>query len=530
MPYNIEFIAIGADIYADLNRAAAALNGIQNQFRFDPPRGIRRVEGIDFKRDVFSTTEIWTFLRDQRMRIGGHRPHIIAFVTRPLRSSKYFNILGSHEGAEGLAVVTTSDAAQYVKEITRYLCYYLVRYSLSFINPHIKAHEDETRKNCYFHFKRLKLEIRESMDSGHICDHCRTRLDNPPADDRTAHRLSAEEREAIHKMLAYVSGALPYALVMKGGGVKGLAFAGALLELEKHYWFDRHVGTSAGAIAATLLAASYTPRELTALLLDKSFRDFMDAPWWKIPFNLLRSQGCFPGEACRLWIADLLTTKVGQLSEVPMSALNGALVYAARQGSGTLTFDSLGERRDTVASFAVRCSMSIPFFFSPVTVDGRRVFDGGLRNNFPLTRFLAQEPRSNFIALYLGRPDNTNRRGAIIGDLLNIAIEGEERKTVDSYPDNVIVIDTSPIGTIDFNLTAIEKEFLLRIGAAAALKFLRLRKLDDGPTQEDVLCAQDKADTCRQIVIQMRNKRSRRYVLFVACIIAIAIAIYLPLR
>ena len=95
------------------------------------------------------------------------------------------------------------------------------------------------------------------------------------------HRLSAEEREALHKMLAYVSGALPYAIVMKGGGVKGLAFAGALLELENYYWFDRHVGTSAGAIAAVLLAASYTPRELMALLLEKSFRDFMDAPWWK---------------------------------------------------------------------------------------------------------------------------------------------------------------------------------------------------------------------------------------------------------
>jgi len=30
----------------------------------------------------------------------------------------------------------------------------------------------------------------------------------------------------------------------EGRGVKGLAFAGALLELEEHFWFDRQVWTS----------------------------------------------------------------------------------------------------------------------------------------------------------------------------------------------------------------------------------------------------------------------------------------------
>ena len=62
-----------------------------------------------------------------------------------------------------------------------------------------------------------------------------------------------------------------------------MAFAGALLELEKYFWFDRHVGASAGAIAAVLLSARYTPAELRDLLSQKNFRDFMDAPLWKIP-------------------------------------------------------------------------------------------------------------------------------------------------------------------------------------------------------------------------------------------------------
>jgi hypothetical protein len=208
MPYDIELMAIGEDIYPLLDRAAAALNGVQNQFEFHLSSSDVRREGIGFQRSSYTTAEIFDFLREQRKRLGGRRPYIIAFVTKPLRSARYTNLFGSHEGQEGLAVVTASGAAQYVKEITRYYCYYLVRYTLSFINPHIRAHEDDPSKACYFHFKRHKPDIRESMDSGHICDPCRRRLDNPLDDDGNAHRLSAEEREALNKMLAYVSGTL----------------------------------------------------------------------------------------------------------------------------------------------------------------------------------------------------------------------------------------------------------------------------------------------------------------------------------
>jgi predicted acylesterase/phospholipase RssA len=528
MPYSIEVIAIGENIYSDLKRAIEALNGVQNQFQFCLSQSTARSEALNFKRDIYVTSEIWAFLSNQRKRVGGNRPYIIGFVTNELKSARFTNLFGSHEAEEGFAVVTTFNAAQYVKEITRYCSYYLVRYALSFINPHIRAHEDDSRKKCYFHFKRNKKEIRDSMDSGWICDQCRALLGNPAADHYAAHRLSAEEGDALAKMFEYVSGELPYAIVLKGGGVKGLAFAGALIELEQYYWFDRHVGTSAGAIAAVLLAASYTPTDLTKLLYEKNFRDFMDARCWKIPINLLLHQGFFPGETCRLWIANLLTAKKQQLAEVPMSALDGALVYAARQGSGTLTFDSLGERRDTVAAFAARCSMSIPFFFFPVTVDGRRVYDGGLRHNFPLTRFLSQEPRSNFIALYLGKPDNTNRRGSILGDLLNIVVEGEERQTVDAHRDKVIIIDTTPVGTVDFNLSHIEKEFLLRIGQAAALEFLHARNFEGGPSEGDVALAREKAETCRQAVVAMRRWRRVRRMLLTSAL-AVAIAAYLLL-
>jgi predicted acylesterase/phospholipase RssA len=523
MGYDIELMSIGEDIYPLLQRSAAALNGVQSEFRFHLTPASQRQPGILFQRSSYKTTDIWAFLRGQKAKFGGHRPYIIAFITKPLQSSELANIFGSHEAKEGHAVVTTFAAAQYVKEETRYVSYYLTRYSLSFVNPSIKSHDDE-RKNCYFHRKIYKPDIRASMDTGYICDQCLARLDDPPDSDG-AHRLSDEEREALVKMRQFVSGDLPFAIVMKGGGVKGLALAGALLELEKHFWFDRHVGTSAGAIAAALLAAEYTPSELRDILIRKNFRDFMDAPFWKVPINLLFRQGCYPGESFRLWVADLLGNKIPRLAEIPMNTLNGALIYAARWGEGTLSFDSLGERRDTLAAYAVRCSMSIPLFFVPSQVDGRRVFDGGLRNNFPLSRFLTDHPRSHFVALYLGKPDNRSKRW-LGSELLDIVVDGEERQTVDNNIDHVVVIDTSPVGTVDFRLTSLEKEFLLRVGRAAAMKFLSKRNLDDGPSPAEVQAAELEAKQSRLQVQRMRRRKRRHRVFWFVALLVVIVAVY----
>lgn len=60
-------------------------------------------------------------------------------------------------------------------------------------------------------------------------------------------------------------------VVFDGGGARGLALNGAIDALEKHgFGFNRLVGTSAGAIAATLVAAGYTGAELCALSLAQT--------------------------------------------------------------------------------------------------------------------------------------------------------------------------------------------------------------------------------------------------------------------
>lgn len=515
-------MSIGGDFYPLLDSAAKRLNGVQQEFQFRLTRQDQREPGMALVRSKYLTTDIWKFLKDQKATYGGNRPYILAFIDKPLDSPSLRNLFGSHQAGDGFAVATLHGSAQYVKQDKRYCCYYLIRYAHSFVNPSIRSHNDPARKFCYFNQKIEKREIRDSIDCGKLCDPCSRALAMSPTG-----KVGVSELDALRVMREVVANEYPHALVMKGGGVKGLAFAAALVEVAKYFYFNRHVGTSAGSIAAVLLAANYTPDELITILAEKNFREFMDAHLWQLPFNVIFKRGLFPGEHFRLWVADLIGKKTNKIAETRMKDLNGALVYASRMGSGTVVFDSLGERKDAVAAFAARCSMSIPGFFCPEMVDGRRAFDGGLRSNFPLKRYLDDNPGTPFVALYLGKRDDRNRRWFIGSELLDIIIDGEERDIVDKYREDVVVIDTTPVGTVDFNLRPLEKEFLLSVGRASALRFLFNKKFDDGPDEATVIAAEKEAEGLRARVF-MKRKQRRWIRLFFATMLVIALYLAIP--
>ena len=72
-------------------------------------------------------------------------------------------------------------------------------------------------------------------------------------------------------------------LVFEGGGAKGAVFAGAMQEFERQgHTYGRLLGTSAGAITATLLAAGFSAAEMLAQVNEKlpdgspRFSTFMD--------------------------------------------------------------------------------------------------------------------------------------------------------------------------------------------------------------------------------------------------------------
>ena len=463
MPYQIEVLSINAGLYPLIEKAFTSLNAIQDDFKFYIPSETLRSKLYIQERNNYLSDDVYTWLEEYKIEALGNRPYIILVVDGDLSSVRLGNLFGTSKAESGFAIFTVKDFDQFVNDKVRFIRYYLVRYAIGFIEPRLKAHNDPDRKSCIFHKKMKKIEILESLNSGEICQ---------PCFDQLSPRLNKDIHESIQKMLLIVSNQHPYALVIKGGGIKGIAFAGALLELEKHFSFNTFAGTSVGAIVAVLLGAGYKPEELHSILSSKDFNDFKDSSFLGIIINLIKTRALYPGNEIENWLRNLISDKFpDKLNDVKLcDYVFHTIVYASRINDGTLTFDSKNENKDFPASFAARCSMSIPYFFSPKSVAGYRVYDGGLRNNFPIKIFMETYPQKPVIGLFL--LPSSKKGGSVIGELSNIAIEGEEASIVEKNMDKVVLIDPRPIKTTDFNLTKTKEEFLILSGRLGALKFI----------------------------------------------------------
>ena len=100
-------------------------------------------------------------------------------------------------------------------------------------------------------------------------------------------------------------------LAFEGGGVKGIAYGGAVRALEAHGVLDDiegFAGSSAGSQAAALLAAGCTGEELLAALMGMDFSRLLDASSheYVVPAAIARRFESREGEERRIRLANPL--------------------------------------------------------------------------------------------------------------------------------------------------------------------------------------------------------------------------------
>lgn len=186
-------------------------------------------------------------------------------------------------------------------------------------------------------------------------------------------------------------------LVFEGGGVKGIAYVGAMKVLEKENILKdikRVGGTSAGSINAVLFAAGFSNQETHNVLNKLDFNEFKDDSWGALRDmgRLKNEYGWYKGDYFREWIGDLLKKKTGS-SNITFKALHEhtgkeLYVYASNLSThfGEVYSPEHTPRMRVVD--AVRRSMSIPLFFRAVKDDRNDIFvDGGVLNNYPVKLF-----------------------------------------------------------------------------------------------------------------------------------------------
>ncbi|WP_341227596.1 patatin-like phospholipase family protein [uncultured Arcticibacterium sp.] len=212
-------------------------------------------------------------------------------------------------------------------------------------------------------------------------------------------------------------------LVMEGGGIKGIAYGGAMLELEEKGILKdivRVAGTSAGAIQASLLAVGYSATEISDIIANTPVESFNDDGFIsRGTKRLFNDFGWFKGDSFLATMEQLIFERTGNrnLTFKDLHLLSTTYPFRDLYVVGA----DLTEQKSVIFSHetypnmriadAVRISMSIPIYYKALWVncDGKIIenptaedkchlfVDGGILMNYPIeifdnTRFLSNQP------------------------------------------------------------------------------------------------------------------------------------------
>jgi len=315
--------------------------------------------------------------------------------------------------------------------------------------------------------------------------------------------------------------------VFRGGGVKGLALAGALCGFAEHEtkpvttW--RNVaGASAGAIIACYLATGHDAHAMLDLMKKTNFASFADFPLHSKllgGIDLLVDHGMARGDAFEHWFDDVLegaTFGTVHNPDGPDGKPDWYLKLIAVDVSNRRLLvlpDDLADYREPKRSAlidpdefriarAARMSMSIPYFYRPIELehkDGSRavIVDGGTLSNFPVWLFDVDPAVSGHPPRWptfgftlsggkglgggltrLGRLSPWGLRFAL--DIFHTAQEAWDQRFVShSTRVRTLAVDAADVGTTEFNLSAEKQELLVENGRKAATAFLDAFKLED---------------------------------------------------
>ncbi|MFN5169831.1 MAG: patatin-like phospholipase family protein [Cyclobacteriaceae bacterium] len=199
-------------------------------------------------------------------------------------------------------------------------------------------------------------------------------------------------------------------LVMEGAGVRGIAYVGAIQQLQEQgnlSQLKRLGGTSAGAIAALLVSLGYTADEMELIISETRVQQFNDGQYFFVGglYRMNKYYGWYRNEAVNEWLGELIAQKTGN-SNLTFQQLHD-LGYRDLYVTGT----SINNQRTLIFSHetypdmrvrdAVNISMNVPLYFQAIWINDCGVVldpmhatgtfdivvDGGVAANFPIDLF-----------------------------------------------------------------------------------------------------------------------------------------------
>ena len=285
-------------------------------------------------------------------------------------------------------------------------------------------------------------------------------------------------------------------IVLGGGGAKGAAHIGVLKYIEEiGLPVDYVVGTSMGSIIGGLYALGYSPYEIENLISQLDWSQYMSNNVERMDIssadklrrstyliNISFNHGELKDRLKKMKDDEQSSTSVSLISSLPDAFIGGtdllnlfnSLCIGYQDSTDfnelpipfacvatNLTTGEAVVLRSGKFPEAIRASMAIPGVFSPMTIDGQLLVDGGLVNNFP-TDVCREMGADIIIGVEVAQgliidPEKLKSLPQLISQLKNIVIKGhneENRQLCDLYlhPQvndyNMLSFSTEAIDTI----------------------------------------------------------------------------------
>jgi NTE family protein len=308
-------------------------------------------------------------------------------------------------------------------------------------------------------------------------------------------------------------------LVLEGGGAKGTALVGAVVELAAHgYRFERIAGTSAGAVVGAIVAAMAQAGEPMSraddIMRSLDYTKVLDRrrmarwlSWWPSAADaagIFRYLGAYRGLYLEQWLRGVLgefgVRTFGDLKFDDPGAAWGhdksyrLLVSASdlsRQRPFLFPWDlaAVGHDPDDFdVARAVRASSAIPFLFEPVRLStpyGASVIaDGAVLRSYPVDIFDrrdSQPARWPTVGVRLSSPAKEGAKAkpvtgpaTLLRQLITTSMDSNQVRHVNDPRDAARSIFIKPKGVkmADFDLTDEQKQSLFEAGVVATRRWL----------------------------------------------------------
>jgi NTE family protein len=317
-------------------------------------------------------------------------------------------------------------------------------------------------------------------------------------------------------------------LALEGGGIRGIAYAGAFKVLEQKgilQNIENVAGSSAGAIGGLMVSIGYNAFEIDSIMMSLPFQKFNDGKGGIIGKyrRFKRKFGVYKGDKYEQWLRQMLLAKTGN-ADLTFGDLHNMKLQNKLYKDLYCTGTNISRQRLEIFSYkscpnfslatAVRISGGIPLYFTPIALNDslkkiekgdtlsfiNYYVDGGMLCNYPVCMFdscrkggqpllsndlvfnsqtlgIKLERQAQIDSFKLNSLNVAPYRPKKIGDYMNaygnLMMEGMERKypNLENEKGRTIYISYGDISPVVKKMSVKEKRFLFDNGVKGAEQF-----------------------------------------------------------